>query len=134
MSTSNQIGRLIESLSKGMDGGSFNILPMEGGGQYISPPSQVMQGIGAFDRNRESLGGDSPRPTSSLRSDASVDAQLEYMIGKINGLGRPGMWEERGRQEIQMKISRTKFIWEKKVFTYFFLYYYIDAVMLSSNI
>jgi hypothetical protein len=87
MSTTNQIGRLIDSLSKGMDAGSFNILPMEGGVQGLAAPGSSTQGV-TLDRETSLNSGH--RPTSSLRSDLSVDAQLEHMIGKLNGLSRSG--------------------------------------------
>lgn len=81
MSTTNQIGRLIDSLSKGMDAGSFNILPLQEGGNALASPIPAMP-TRPFDRNGGSFGGD------SLRSDLSVDAQLEQMIGKLNGMAR----------------------------------------------
>lgn len=91
MSTTNQIGRLIESLSKGSDAGSFNIFPLQDGSQVVSAPGYNKV---PFDRSVENVRGDNSRPTSSLRSDLSVDAQLEHMIGKLNSLSRSASQRE----------------------------------------
>jgi len=89
LSTTNQIGRLIESLSKGMDAGSFDILPMEGGVQGLAVPVPAMPGK-PVEREADTSRGLTHRPTSSLQSDLSVDAQLQHMIGKLNGMNRTG--------------------------------------------
>ena len=67
-SSSAQIGRLIENLSKGMEAGSFNILPGRGGAQGHARPGHSVS---------SSLGSE-----SDMRW--TMEERLEHMLGTMN--------------------------------------------------
>nr|VWP00497.1 SGE1 protein [Ganoderma boninense] len=69
-SSSAQIGRLIENLSRGMDAGSFNIMP--GQGQGAPPPRHAQPGHSTS----SSLGSEADMPWS-------VEERLERMLGSM---------------------------------------------------